>query len=50
MKGVDFENSSSPGLSSPTLHMVVEIDVTYHLNIDIADVTNVFQNTLKASS
>ena len=30
--------------------MVVEIDVTYHLNIDIVDVTNVVQNTLKASS
>ena len=50
LKFIYFYQSYSPFLASPTLRLIVAIDATYHLTICISDVTNAFQNTLKASS
>ena len=46
MKGIDFDQSSSPVLSAPTLQIIVAISSTYHITIGIVDVINSFQNTL----
>ena len=50
MKGIDFDQYSSPVLSSPTLRLIIAIAATYHLTIGIADVANAFRNALKDSS
>ena len=50
VKGVGFDQYSSTILSAPTLRLIIAIAYIYHLNIGIANVTNAFQNTLKASS
>ena len=50
MKGIYFDQQSSPVLEAPTLCLIVAIDAAYHLKIDIADFTNALHNTLKASS
>ena len=49
MKGIDFDKYYYPVLSAPTIFLIVAISATYQLTIGIADVTNDFQNTLKAS-
>ena len=50
LKVVYFEQSSCTVLAAPTLRLIISISATYHLTIGILDVTNTFQNTLKASS
>ena len=50
MKGIEFDQYSSPVLAEPTLRLNVAIATTYHLTIGITYVTNAFQNTLKAYS
>ena len=52
MKGVDFDQSSYRVLAAPILLLIVAVELAaaYHLTIDIADVTNTFQNNIKASS
>ena len=49
LKGVDFDQSSSPVPAAPILLLVVAIDTTYHITIDIVHVTNAFHNALKDS-
>ena len=48
VKGIDFDQSSFPFLAAPTVRMIVAISDTYHIIIAIVDVTNAFQNNLKA--
>ena len=50
MKGIGIGHYLYPVLSSPSLRLIVAIDATYHLTIGIAEVTNAFYDTLKASS
>ena len=47
LKVVDFDQSSSPVLAAPTLRLIVTIDTTYHITIDIVHVTNALHNDLK---
>ena len=47
MKGIDFDQSSSPVLAAPTLWIIVAIDSTYHITIGIAYFINAFQKNLK---
>ena len=49
MKGIEFDQYSSPVIAEPKLRLIVAIAATYYITIGIADVTNDFQNTLKAS-
>ena len=50
MKDIDFDQSSSPVLSAPTLHIIVKVASAWHLTIYIVDVTNDLHNNIKASS
>ena len=50
VKGIDFDQYSSPVLAAPTLWLIIAISTTYDLIIGITDVTNAFQNSLTDSS
>ena len=50
VKYIDSDHSDSPVLESHTIRLIVAIYATYHLTIDVKDISNAFQNTLKDSS
>ena len=50
MKGIYFDQSSSPVLSEPTLRLIVAVAEAYDLTIGIVVFTNALYNILKDSS